>query len=61
MQLVKDFGIDDDHSLMHHDSQPYYAADMDDPVVHTNYNQDPETWIVPMKKQRVTKVVEIPV
>ncbi|CAJ2510644.1 Uu.00g062690.m01.CDS01 [Anthostomella pinea] len=60
MQIMEDFGIEYDHSLMHHDCQPYYASDVGESVVHTDYSEDPDTWMVPMKQHRVTKVVKIP-
>ncbi|KAI0134508.1 glucose 1-dehydrogenase [Xylariales sp. AK1849] len=60
MQILEEFGIEYDHSLMHHDAQPYYASDTGDAVVHTDYSKDPDTWMMPMKQHKVTKVVEIP-
>lgn len=60
MKVLEDFGIEYDHSVFHHDCQPYYVADTSDTVVHTDYSKDPETWMVPLKKQNPTNVVEIP-
>ncbi|KAH8590945.1 hypothetical protein B0O99DRAFT_691003 [Bisporella sp. PMI_857] len=60
MQILEDFGIEYDHSLMHHDCQLYYASDVGDSVIHTDYSKEPETWMVPMRKHKMTKVVEIP-
>jgi len=61
MKVLEDNGIEYDHSLMHHDCQPYWASDVtEDSVVHTNYNDDPDTWMVPMKQNAVRNVVEIP-
>lgn len=60
MQILEDFGIEYDHSMMHHDCQPYYVADAADTNIHPNYAQDPDTWMIPMKEHKPTKVVEIP-
>lgn len=61
MSILEDFGIEYDHSMLHHDCQPYYVADVPaDSVVHTDYSQDPDTWMKPMKEHKPTKVVEIP-
>ncbi|KAI0025944.1 glucose 1-dehydrogenase [Xylariomycetidae sp. FL0641] len=60
MQVLQDFGIEYDHSLMHHDCQPYWATDVGEAVVHTDYSKDPDEWMVPMKQHKATKVVEIP-
>ncbi|EXJ77699.1 hypothetical protein A1O3_09928 [Capronia epimyces CBS 606.96] len=60
MQILEDFGIEYDHSLCHHDCQPYWAPDVASTVVYTDYSQDPDTWMMPMSKHKVTQVVEIP-
>lgn len=61
MQILEDFEIEYDHSMLHHDCQPYYVADVpEDSNVHTDYSKDPETWMKPMKEHKPTKVVEIP-
>lgn len=61
MKVLEDFGIEYDHSLMHHDCQPYWASDItEDSVVHTNYDDDPDTWMVPMRETTQRNVVEIP-
>lgn len=61
MSILEDFGIEYDHSMLHHDCQPYYVADVpEDSNVHTDYSKDPDTWMVPMKEHKPTKVVEIP-
>ncbi|KAF4874104.1 Peptidoglycan deacetylase [Colletotrichum siamense] len=61
MSILEDFGIEYDHSMLHHDCQPYYVADVpDESLVHTDYSKDPDTWMVPMKEHKPTKVVEIP-
>lgn len=60
MQILEDYGIEYDHSMFHHDCQPYYVPNTGDSLVHTDYSKDPNTWMVPMKQQKPTKVVEIP-
>lgn len=61
MSILEDFGIEYDHSMLHHDCQPYYVADVpEDSLVHTDYSKDPDTWMKPMKEHMPTKVVEIP-
>lgn len=61
MSILEDFGIEYDHSMLHHDCQPYYVADVpEESLVHTDYSKDPDTWMVPMKEHKPTKVVEIP-
>lgn len=61
MKVLEDFDISYDHSLMGHDCQPYWASDTEaDSVAHTNYADDPDTWMVPMQKCKPRNVVEIP-
>lgn len=61
MSILEDFGIEYDHSMLHHDCQPYYVADVPlDSNVNPDYSKDPDTWMVPMKEHKPTKVVEIP-
>lgn len=61
MQVLEDFGIEYDHSMLHHDCQPYYVADVpEDAVAFTDYSKHPDTWMTPMKELKPTKVVEIP-
>lgn len=61
MSILEDFGIKYDHSMLHHDCQPYYVADVPaDSNVHTDYSKDPDTWMKPMTEHKPTKVVEIP-
>ena len=61
MKILEDFGLEYDHSLMHHDCQPYWASDVEpDAVAHTNYGADPDTWMTPMKQNTLRNIVEIP-
>ena len=61
MKVLEDFGIEYDHSLMGHDCQPYWAADVtEESVAYTNYSDTPSKWMMPMKKSTPRNVVEIP-
>ncbi|GAB7355255.1 hypothetical protein MBLNU459_g5802t1 [Dothideomycetes sp. NU459] len=62
IQLLEEFGIEYDHSLMHHDSQMYYAPDCSESWQETRYATESkaESWMVPMTKLRPSKVVEVP-
>lgn len=60
MQILEDFGIEYDHSMLHHDCQPYWAPNIGDSVIYTDYSKDPSAWMAPMVQQKVTTVVEIP-
>jgi len=60
MRLLEEFGIEYDHSMMHHDCQPYYVGDAVSNNVPTDYTKDMDTWMVPMTKLQTRNVVEIP-
>lgn len=60
MQVLEDFGIEYDHSMGHHDCQPYYVPNVGNTVVYPDYSKDPDTWMMPMRENKVTKVVEVP-
>ncbi|KAI0484049.1 glucose 1-dehydrogenase [Xylariaceae sp. FL0804] len=60
MRILEELGVDYDHSLMHHDCLPYWAADAGADAVHTDYARDPDEWMVPMRRHTPTRVVEIP-
>lgn len=58
--LLEQYGILYDHSFMHDDFQPYYVSDGKEKVVTTDYQKQPETWMVPMQKGKTSSIVEIP-
>lgn len=61
MQILEDFGIEYDHSMLHHDCQPYYASDIaEDTFTATDYSQPASAWMKPMKQLKPRNVVEIP-
>ncbi|OAL48350.1 glucose 1-dehydrogenase [Pyrenochaeta sp. DS3sAY3a] len=59
--LLEEFGIEYDHSFMHHDSQPYYC-----PAPHlttctsTDVSLPASSWMTPMSTLKPSSVVEIP-
>jgi peptidoglycan/xylan/chitin deacetylase (PgdA/CDA1 family) len=59
VSLLEEFGIEYDHSFMHHDSQLYYLPHHSTFTV-TNMSEDPESWMHPMSTLRPSSIVEIP-
>ncbi|KAF2786095.1 carbohydrate esterase family 4 protein [Melanomma pulvis-pyrius CBS 109.77] len=59
--LLEEFGLEYDHSFMHHDSQPYYV-----PSPHlsthttTDVSKPAEHWMTPMSTLQASSIVEIP-
>ncbi|OAL33527.1 hypothetical protein AYO20_07213 [Fonsecaea nubica] len=61
VKLLEEFGIEYDHSFMHHDFQLYYLPHINtDPWKETDTSKDAETWMVPMSAWKDSSVVEIP-
>ncbi|KAF9884229.1 hypothetical protein FE257_001961 [Aspergillus nanangensis] len=60
IRILEEFGIEYDHSFMHHDCQLYYAPDGTEEYIETNVQQDAATWMKPMTKLRPSSVVEVP-
>jgi peptidoglycan/xylan/chitin deacetylase (PgdA/CDA1 family) len=59
--LLEEFGIEYDHSFMHHDSQPYYLPSPHlSTHVETDVAKDASHWMVPMSTLVPSSVVEIP-
>ncbi len=52
-------GIKYDHSLMHHDFQPYYVR-VGDSWTKIDYARKPSDWMVPLKRGTETDLIEIP-
>ena len=52
-------GIKYDHSLMHHDFQPYYVR-VGDSWTKIDYAKKPSTWMVPLARGTETDLIEIP-
>jgi len=61
VKLLEEFGIEYDHSFMHHDSQPYYL-----PAPHLSTYTETDTskpashWMTPMSTLKSSSIVEIP-
>ena len=58
-ELLLKKGIKYDHSLMHHDFQPYYVR-VGDSWTKIDYAKRPEEWMKPLKRGRETGLIEIP-
>ena len=58
-ELLLSRGIRYDHSLMHHDCQPYYAR-TGDSWTNIDYAKKAETWMKPLVRGRETDLIEIP-
>ena len=58
-ELLLRKGIKYDHSLMHHDFQPYYVR-AGDSWTKIDYSKDPSDWMKPLVRGEVTDLIEIP-
>src|SRR6266481_3298141 len=58
-ELLLERGIKYDHSLMHHDHQPYYVR-VGDSWTKIDYSKQPAEWMVPLRRGRETDLIEIP-
>ena len=58
-ELLLKKGIKYDHSLMHHDFQPYYVR-VGDAWTKIDYSQKPEAWMKPLVRGQETDLIEIP-
>jgi hypothetical protein len=52
-------GVKYDHSLMHHDHQPYYVR-VGDSWTKIDYSKHPKEWMVPLQRGQETDLIEIP-
>ncbi|KAJ4355763.1 uncharacterized protein N0V89_003783 [Didymosphaeria variabile] len=61
VKLLEEFGIEYDHSFMHHDSQPYYVPDPYlSTYTETDVSKPAAHWMLPMSTLKLSSVVEIP-
>ncbi|KAH7065935.1 glucose 1-dehydrogenase [Paraphoma chrysanthemicola] len=61
VKLLEEFGIEYDHSFMHHDSQPYYLPSPHlTTLTPTNTALPASSWMSPMSTLHPSSVVEIP-
>ncbi|OJJ52596.1 hypothetical protein ASPSYDRAFT_51713 [Aspergillus sydowii CBS 593.65] len=58
-ELLLDYGIEYDHSMLHHDCQMYWLR-TGDQWTKIDYNKKPETWMKPLERGNETGLVEIP-
>jgi peptidoglycan/xylan/chitin deacetylase (PgdA/CDA1 family) len=58
-ELLLKKGIKYDHSLMHHDFQPYYVR-VGDSWTKIDYSKHPSTWMKPLVRGHATNLIEIP-
>jgi len=58
-ELLLERGIAYDHSLMHHDFEPYYVR-VGDSWTAVDYSKDAHEWMKPLERGRETDLVEIP-
>src|SRR5260221_10890070 len=58
-ELLLERGIKYDHSLMHHDFQPYYVR-VGDSWTKIDYSKQPSAWMKPLKRGQETDLIEIP-
>ena len=58
-ELLLKKGLKYDHSLMHHDHQPYYVR-VGDSWTKIDYSKNAREWMVPLKRGQETDLIEIP-
>jgi peptidoglycan-N-acetylglucosamine deacetylase len=58
-ELLLKKGILYDHSLMHHDFEPYYVR-VGDSWTKIDYSKQPQDWMKPLVRGRETDLIEIP-
>jgi peptidoglycan-N-acetylglucosamine deacetylase len=59
IELLLDAGMVYDHSMMHHDFQPYYLPEFErwTPI---DYSQPADTWMKPLERGPASELIEIP-
>jgi peptidoglycan/xylan/chitin deacetylase (PgdA/CDA1 family) len=61
VKLLEEYGIEYDHSFMHHDSQPYYLPSPHlSTYTETNVSKPASHWMKPMSTLHASSVVEVP-
>ncbi|KAL2820117.1 glucose 1-dehydrogenase [Aspergillus granulosus] len=60
IKLLEEFGLEYDHSFMHHDSQLYYVPDGLAEITTTDLSKPASSWMVPMGRLTPSKIVEVP-
>jgi len=59
-KLLEEYGLEYDHSFMHHDCQMYYLPNGEETWEVTNIENEPKTWMKPMTALRNSSIVEVP-
>jgi predicted deacetylase len=60
VRLLEEFGIEYDHSFMHHDSQMYYLPDGTETYISTDVSQPASSWMTPMSTLKPSSIVCAP-
>ncbi|KAJ0420498.1 hypothetical protein BJY00DRAFT_323756 [Aspergillus carlsbadensis] len=60
VRLLEEFGIEYDHSFMHHDSQMYYLPGGSETYTSTDVSQPASTWMTPMSTLKPSGIVCVP-
>lgn len=60
IRLLEEYGIEYDHSHMHHDAQLYFAPNGTHDLIPTNTKKSPSEWMKPMSALKPSKVVVVP-
>ncbi|KAJ5523679.1 glucose 1-dehydrogenase [Penicillium frequentans] len=60
IKLLEEFGIQYDHSFMHHDSQLYYVPYAPEKLSMTDISKPADQWMKPMSKLVPSSIVEVP-
>ncbi|THU77006.1 glucose 1-dehydrogenase [Dendrothele bispora CBS 962.96] len=60
IRFLEEFGLEYDHSHMHHDSQLYYLPYPPERLVPTTMLVSASTWMKPMSTLKPSKIVEVP-
>ncbi|KAF2095121.1 glucose 1-dehydrogenase [Rhizodiscina lignyota] len=60
ISLLQEFGIEYDHSFMHHDCQMYNVPDLSEKWVETDVSKPASEWMTPMTALKASSVVEVP-
>ncbi len=58
-ELLLEYGVEYDHSMHHHDSQPYWLR-IGDSWSNIDYTQDATSWMKPLQRGQISRLVEIP-
>lgn len=60
VKLLEEFGVEYDHSFMHHDCQMYRLPYPPERAIETDHTLPAEDWMKPMSALRESGIVEVP-